>query len=73
MFAENDVVENTTNAEHVTNWMGLGCHVFYVNDFRSYIPRSSTSYEKIVGVVSYRCQSEVNYDRLFAQNDVVRF
>lgn len=66
MLAEDDVIENAANTEHITDGMGLGRHVFDVDNFRSHVAWSSTPDEQIVGVIGDCCQSEINYDRLFA-------
>ena len=72
MFAKDDIIEYATCAEDVADWMRFCCHILYVDDLWSHVAWGSASYEKVVWVVGYRCQSEVDYDRLFAKDNVVR-
>ena len=73
MFAEDDVVENATDAENIADGLRLGRHVFYVYDLGGHVAGSSASDEEVVRVIGHRCQTEIDYYWLFAQNYVVRF
>lgn len=73
MFTENDVIKDASNTKNIADWMRFGRHVFNVNNLRSDISWSATSNKQIIGIVGYRGQSEVDYDRFFTQNDIVRF
>lgn len=73
MFAEDDVVENATDAEHIADGLGLGCHILYVDDLGSHVAGSAASDEEVVRIIGYRCQAEIDYYWLFAQNDVIGF
>lgn len=71
MLAEDDVIEDATCTEDVTDRVGFGVHVLDVDDLRGHVPRSTATHEQVVRVISHRCQSEVDYYRLLAQNYVV--
>lgn len=73
MFAKDDVVENATDAEDIADGLGLGGHVLNVDDLGGYVAGSAASDEEVIRVVGHRCQSEIDYDWLFAQNDVIGF
>ena len=66
MLAEDDVIEDATRTEDVTDRMGFGIHVLDVYYLRSYIARSTATHEQVVRVVSHSCQSEIDDYRLFA-------
>jgi len=71
MFTENDIVKDASHTKNVTNWMGLCGHVLDIYDLRSYIPWSSAPYEKVIRIIGYCCQSKINNNGLFAQNDII--
>ena len=73
MLAEDDVVEDAADTENVTYGLGLCGHIFDVYDLRGYIAWCSTSDKKIIWVIGYCGQAEINDDRLLAENDVIGF
>ena len=73
MLAEDDIVEDASDAEDVTDGLRFCWHVLNIDDFRGHITWRATSDKQIVGVVCYSCQTKVDYGWLLAQNYIIGF
>ena len=71
MLAKYYVVEYAAGTEHIANRLRFCCHVLDVYDLRSHIARSTATDKQIIGIISYSCQAEIDYDGLLAENDIV--
>jgi hypothetical protein len=64
MFTKYYVVKNTSCAENIADSTGLCCHIFYIYYLRGYITGCSTSHKKIIWLVCYCSQTEIDNNRL---------
>ena len=71
MFAKYNVVKDASYTENIANGLRFSCHVLYVNDLRSHVAWSTTTYEKIIWIICDRCQTKIYNYWLFAENNVV--
>ena len=72
MLTENYVVKDASHTKNITNWLRFCSHILDIDNFRSHVPRSTTTHKQIIRLVRYSRQSKVYYDRLLCKNNVIR-